>query len=90
MAQMGEETGVYRVLVGKSEGRRPLGKPTHSFHNLSFRSGPYIKVKFVVRFRIIPPTGQLNNAGHIFSETCSLHYSLEIKQKSTRGTELTA
>jgi len=24
---MGEETGVYRVLVGKPEGRRPLGRP---------------------------------------------------------------
>jgi len=24
---MGEERGVYRVLVGKSEGRRPLGRP---------------------------------------------------------------
>ena len=24
MARMGEETGVYRVLLGKSEGRRPL------------------------------------------------------------------
>ena len=26
MARMGEERGVYRVLVGKPEGRRPLGK----------------------------------------------------------------
>ena len=24
---MGERKGVYRVLVGKSEGKRPLGKP---------------------------------------------------------------
>ena len=27
VARMGEETGVYRALVGKPEGRRPLGKP---------------------------------------------------------------
>ena len=27
MARMGEETGVYRVLVGKPEGKRPLGRP---------------------------------------------------------------
>ena len=27
VALMGEETGVYRVLVGKPEGRRPLGRP---------------------------------------------------------------
>ena len=26
-ARMGEERGVYRVLVGKQEGRRPLGRP---------------------------------------------------------------
>ena len=27
VARMGEEMGVYRVLVGKLEGRRPLGRP---------------------------------------------------------------
>jgi len=27
LARMGEERGVYRVLVGKPEGRRPLGRP---------------------------------------------------------------
>ena len=26
---MGEETGVYRVLVGKLEGNTPLGRPRH-------------------------------------------------------------
>jgi hypothetical protein len=26
-AQLGEERGVYRVLVGKPEGKRPLGRP---------------------------------------------------------------
>jgi len=26
---MGEERGVYRVLLGKLEGRRPLGRPRH-------------------------------------------------------------
>jgi len=26
VARMGEETGVYRVLVGKPEGSRPLGR----------------------------------------------------------------
>jgi len=26
-AHMGEESGVYRVLLGKLEGRRPLGRP---------------------------------------------------------------
>ena len=26
---MGEERGVYRVLVGKPEGKKPLGRPRH-------------------------------------------------------------
>ena len=29
VARMGEERGVYRVLVGKSDGSRPLGRPRH-------------------------------------------------------------
>jgi hypothetical protein len=27
VARMGEESGVHRVLVGKPEGKRPLGRP---------------------------------------------------------------
>jgi hypothetical protein len=27
VARVGEERGVYRVLVGKPEGNRPLGRP---------------------------------------------------------------
>jgi hypothetical protein len=27
VTRMGEERGVYRVLVGKPEGKRPLGRP---------------------------------------------------------------
>jgi hypothetical protein len=27
VAQMGEKRNVYRLLVGKPEGRRPLGRP---------------------------------------------------------------
>ena len=29
VARMDKERGVYRVLVGKPEGRRPLGRPRH-------------------------------------------------------------
>jgi len=29
VAHMGEERGVYRVLLEKPEGRRPLGRPRH-------------------------------------------------------------
>ena len=29
MVRMGEERGVCRVLVGKPEGKRPLGRPRH-------------------------------------------------------------
>ena len=30
---MGERRGVYRVLVGKPEGKRPLGRPRHRWEN---------------------------------------------------------
>jgi len=30
---MGENRGVYRVLVGKPEGRRPLGRPRHRWED---------------------------------------------------------
>ena len=29
MARMGEGRGLHRVLVGKPEGKRPLGRPRH-------------------------------------------------------------
>ena len=29
MARMGEGRGVHRVLVGKPEGKRPMGRPRH-------------------------------------------------------------
>jgi len=29
VAHIGETIGVYRVLVGKPEGKRPLGRPRH-------------------------------------------------------------
>jgi hypothetical protein len=32
---MGERRGVYRVLVGKPEGKRPLGRPRRSWENNS-------------------------------------------------------
>jgi len=34
VACMGEERGVYRFLVGKSGGRRPLGRPKHRWVDL--------------------------------------------------------
>ena len=33
VARMGEERGLYRVLVGKPEGRRPLGRPRRRWAN---------------------------------------------------------
>jgi len=35
VACMGERRGVYSVLVGKPEGKRPLGRPRHRWeHNI--------------------------------------------------------
>ena len=31
MAHIGEGRGVYKVLVGKLEGQRPLGRPRHKW-----------------------------------------------------------
>ena len=33
MALMGEERGVHRVLVGKPEGKRPLGRPSRRWED---------------------------------------------------------
>ena len=33
VARMGEETGVYRVFVGKPEGKRPLGRPSRRWED---------------------------------------------------------
>jgi hypothetical protein len=33
VARMGEERKVYKVLVGKPEEKRPLGRPRHSWEN---------------------------------------------------------
>jgi len=33
VARMGEGKGVYRVLVGKPEGKRPLGRPRHRWED---------------------------------------------------------
>jgi hypothetical protein len=31
---MGERRGIYRVLVAKPEGKRPLGRPRHSWEEI--------------------------------------------------------
>ena len=33
VTRMGEERGVHRVLVGKPEGKRPLGRPRHRWED---------------------------------------------------------
>jgi hypothetical protein len=33
VAHMGEERNVYRVLMGRPEGKRPLGRPRHKWEN---------------------------------------------------------
>jgi hypothetical protein len=33
VARMGEEGDVYRVLVGKHEGKRPFGRPRHRWED---------------------------------------------------------
>jgi hypothetical protein len=33
-ARMGEERGAYRILVGRPEGRRPLGRPRRRWQDI--------------------------------------------------------
>jgi hypothetical protein len=33
VVRMGEGRGVYRVLIGRPEGKRPLGRPRHRWEN---------------------------------------------------------
>ena len=33
IARMGKSRGVFRVLVGKPEGKRPLGRPSHRWED---------------------------------------------------------
>jgi hypothetical protein len=33
VTHMGERRGVYRVLVGKPEGKKPLGRPRHRWED---------------------------------------------------------
>jgi hypothetical protein len=41
VVRMGEKRGAYRILVGKPEGRLPLGRPRHRWEDIkvSSRSG---------------------------------------------------
>jgi len=39
VAHMGEERGVYRALLGKLEGKRPLGRPRRRWVD-NIRMGP--------------------------------------------------
>jgi hypothetical protein len=34
VTRMGEERNVYRVLVGKPEGKRPIGRPRHRWEDV--------------------------------------------------------
>jgi hypothetical protein len=36
VARMGEKRNAYRLLVGKPERKRPLGRPKHRHHSISF------------------------------------------------------
>jgi hypothetical protein len=39
VACMGESRGIYRVLVGKPEGKRPLGRPRHRWERAEAYTG---------------------------------------------------
>jgi hypothetical protein len=40
---MGEERGVYRVLVGRPEGKRPLGRPGRRWEEIGIDGANWIR-----------------------------------------------
>jgi hypothetical protein len=44
VARMAEERGVHRVLVGKPEGKRPLGRPRHRWEEAGGGCGDWMKL----------------------------------------------
>ena len=43
VARMGERRGVYRVLVGKPEGKRPLGRPSCRWKDYIYTQNLFLK-----------------------------------------------
>jgi hypothetical protein len=41
VARIGEGRGVYRVLVGRPERKRPLGRPRHNWEDNKWTLGSY-------------------------------------------------
>ena len=59
MAHIGEVRGVYRVLVGKPEGRRPLGRPRHRWvDNIRMDVAHIGEVRGVYRVLVGKPEGR--------------------------------
>ena len=55
VAHMGEEREAYRVLVGKSEGKTPLGRPRHRWVcNIRV----HLSGEVVYRFLVCKPEGK--------------------------------
>jgi hypothetical protein len=40
VTRVGEKRNAFRVLVGKPEGRRPLGRPRHRWENIKMVHSP--------------------------------------------------
>jgi hypothetical protein len=57
---MGERRGVYRVLVEKPEGKRPLGRPMHNWED-------NINMIYLLSAIELPPSGSITV--HIYRQT---------------------
>jgi hypothetical protein len=66
---MGERRGVYRVLVEKPEGKRPLGRPMHSWDD-------NINMIYLLTAIELPPIG--SSTVHIYTQT--IHRTIQNKQ----------
>jgi hypothetical protein len=62
VARMREGRGVHRVLVGKPEGKRPLGRPRHRGEEVGWSCGDWMEVA-QDRDRWRAPVGTVRNLG---------------------------
>jgi hypothetical protein len=53
VARMGEGSGVYRVLIGRPEGKRPLGRLRHRWEDNIKLGGPKSHFMYIVSYNVL-------------------------------------
>jgi hypothetical protein len=84
---MGEKISAYRILVGKAEGKRPLGRPKHGLEDniktVGFDVFTAVTMKNAVFWNVAPCRSCVNRR---FGGTCSLHHPKRRFTQNIHGT----